>query len=89
MPTETLRLRLCAVLGVVLLGGCSVSAPPAVQGSETTSSTTPPPPKKEQIVVGIDAIGAGFNPHLLSDQSPVNAASSATPRSSAPSPATR
>ncbi|MBE5439665.1 ABC transporter family substrate-binding protein [Mycobacteroides abscessus] len=77
MPTDSPRLRLCAVLGVVLLAGCSVSAPPAVQGSETTSSTTPPPPKKEQIVVGIDSIGAGFNPHLLSDQSPVNSAISA------------
>ena len=27
--------------------------------------------------MGIDAVGAGFNPHLLSDQSPVNAAISA------------
>jgi ABC-type transport system substrate-binding protein len=35
---------------------------------------TPPPPKATQIIVAIDSIGPGFNSHLLSDQSPVNAA---------------
>ena len=34
----------------------------------------PPPPKATQIIMAIDSIGPGFNPHLLSDQSPVNAA---------------
>lgn len=77
MLTAPLRLRLAALAGVMLVAACSVSAPPAVQGSETTTSTTPPPPRKEQVVVGIDSIGPGFNPHLLSDQSPVNAAISA------------
>lgn len=74
MPAVPLRVRLNAVAGVLLLAGCSVSAPPAVQGSETASVTTPPPPRKEQVVVAIDSIGPGFNPHLLSDQSPVSAA---------------
>lgn len=37
----------------------------------------PPPARPTQIIMGIDSIGAGFNPHLLSDQSPVNAAISA------------
>ena len=36
--------------------------------------TPPPPPKATQIIMAIDSIGPGFNPHLLSDQSPVNAA---------------
>ncbi len=30
--------------------------------------------KATQIIMAIDSIGPGFNPHLLSDQSPVNAA---------------
>jgi ABC-type transport system substrate-binding protein len=30
--------------------------------------------KATQIIMAIDSIGAGFNPHLMSDQSPVNAA---------------
>jgi len=34
-------------------------------------------PRVAQIIVGIDSIGPGFNPHLLSDLSPVNAAISA------------
>lgn len=66
-----------ALMSVLLVGGCTVSPPPAPQSTETTVSTPPPPPKVTQIIMGIDNIGAGFNPHLLSDQSPVNAAISA------------
>ncbi|MBO0679565.1 ABC transporter family substrate-binding protein [Mycolicibacterium sp. S2-37] len=58
----------------LMLGGCTVSPPPAPQSTETTESTPPPPVKATQIIVAIDSIGPGFNPHLLSDQSPVNAA---------------
>ncbi|MGD9620210.1 MAG: ABC transporter family substrate-binding protein [Mycolicibacterium sp.] len=54
--------------------GCTVSAPPAPQSTDTTESTPPPPMKATQIIMAIDSIGPGFNPHLLSDQSPVNAA---------------
>ncbi|WP_199256382.1 ABC transporter family substrate-binding protein [Mycolicibacterium mengxianglii] len=66
-----------ALLSVLVVGGCTVSPPPAPQSTETTESTPPPPPKATQIIMGIDNIGPGFNPHLLSDQSPVNAAISA------------
>jgi ABC-type transport system substrate-binding protein len=67
-----------ALLSVlVIVGGCTVKPPPAPQSTETTQSTPPPPAKATQIIMGIDAIGAGFNPHLLSDQSAVNAAISA------------
>jgi ABC-type transport system substrate-binding protein len=58
----------------LLLGGCTVSPPPAPQSTETSETTTPPPLKATQIIMAIDSIGPGFNPHLLSDQSPVNAA---------------
>lgn len=58
----------------LLLSGCTVSPPPAPQSTETTETTPPPPPKATQIIMAIDSIGPGFNPHLLSDQSPVNAA---------------
>jgi ABC-type transport system substrate-binding protein len=53
---------------------CTVSPPPAPQSTDTTETTTPPPPRATQIIMAIDWIGPGFNPHLLSDQSPVNAA---------------
>ncbi|MDQ2638318.1 MAG: ABC transporter family substrate-binding protein, partial [Actinomycetota bacterium] len=59
---------------VTLLSACTVSPPPAPQSTDTTEVTAPPPPRLTQIILAIDWIGPGFNPHLLSDQSPVNAA---------------
>ncbi|WP_413232796.1 ABC transporter family substrate-binding protein [Mycolicibacterium sp. 050158] len=81
MPTTTAR-RLASVVGslfstLLLVTACTVSPPPAPQSTETTQSTPPPPLKASQIIMAIDSIGPGFNPHLLSDQSPVNAAISA------------
>ena len=51
-----------------------MSPPPAPQSTDTTESTPPPPLKATQIIMAIDSIGPGFNAHLLSDLSPVNAA---------------
>ena len=62
------------MVSVLFAAACTVSPPPAPQSTETTDSSPAPPPKAMQIIMGIDNIGAGFNPHLLSDQSPVNAA---------------
>ncbi|MCT7656999.1 ABC transporter family substrate-binding protein [Mycobacterium deserti] len=59
---------------MTLVSACTVSPPPAPQSTDTTESTPPPPKKATQIIMAIDRIGPGFNPHLLSDQSPVNAA---------------
>ncbi len=59
------------------LAACTVNPPPAPQSTDTPHNTPPPPPRVTQIIMGIDSIGAGFNPHLLSDLSPVNAAISA------------
>jgi ABC-type transport system substrate-binding protein len=73
--------RVYATAGVLVsllaFAGCTVSPPPAPQSTETKRSTVPPPQRKMQIIMGIDSIGAGFNPHLLSDLSAVNAAISA------------
>lgn len=78
MPTPLRRARLTigALVSVpaLLFSGCTVSPPPAPQSTETTETTPPPPMKATQIIMAIDSIGPGFNPHLLSDQSPVNAA---------------
>lgn len=77
VPPRTRRLRTAgALLSVLALGGCTVDPPPAPQ-STATAKPAAPAPKAAQIIVAIDSIGAGFNPHLLSDQSPVNAAISA------------
>ena len=70
--------RPCAVAVALLLlttlSACTVSPPPAPQSTDTSQNPAPPPARAYQIIMGIDSIGAGFNPHLLSDQSPVNAA---------------
>ena len=59
---------------LALVTGCTASPPPAPQSTDTTESTPPPPLKATQIIMAIDSIGPGFNAHLLSDLSPVNAA---------------
>jgi len=63
-------------MSVLLVAGCAVDPPPAPQSTQTSQAVAPTP-KAAQIIMAIDSIGAGFNPHLLSDQSPVNAAISA------------
>ena len=67
-------LTIGVLVSTLTLAGCAVSPPPAPQSTETTRSTAAPPLRKTQIIMGIDSIGAGFNPHLLSDISAVNAA---------------
>ena len=78
VPTRPPRLRAAAAVLLVttLAGGCAADPPPAPQSTQTSQSSAPAP-KAAQIIMAIDSIGAGFNPHLLSDQSPVNAAISA------------
>jgi ABC-type transport system substrate-binding protein len=68
------RILLALSAVVTLVAACTVSPPPAPQSTDTSESTPPPPPKATQIIMAIDSIGPGFNAHLLSDQSPVNAA---------------
>jgi ABC-type transport system substrate-binding protein len=75
--------RLLVTVGVLIslaglvLAACTVNPPPAPQSTDTPHNSPPPPQRPIQIIMGIDSIGAGFNPHLLSDLSPVNAAISA------------
>ena len=77
MLTGPRRLRTVgALLSVLMIVGCTVDPPPAPQSTETSQSAAPAPTAR-QIIMAIDSIGPGFNPHLLSDQSPVNAAISA------------
>ena len=74
VPVTLLRLIVVASALILVASGCTVSAPPAPQSTDTTEATPPPPMRATQIIMAIDSIGPGFNAHLLSDQSPVNAA---------------
>ncbi|TSE01944.1 ABC transporter family substrate-binding protein [Skermania sp. ID1734] len=60
----------------LLLSACAANPPPPIE-STNSPKTTPAQPTRNTVVVAIDNIGVGFNPHLLSDQSPTNAAVSA------------
>ncbi|MGB8391969.1 ABC transporter family substrate-binding protein [Mycobacterium sp.] len=71
------RVGVVVSLAGLVLSACTVKPPPAPQSTDTPHNSPPPPPRVTQIIMGIDSIGAGFNPHLLSDLSPVNAAISA------------
>ncbi len=55
------------------LAGCTANPPPPVERTDSPKPT-PTVPTKNTVVVAIDEIGQGFNPHLLADQSPVNSA---------------
>ncbi|WP_178124425.1 ABC transporter family substrate-binding protein [Nocardia cyriacigeorgica] len=60
-----------ALLPVV--AGCTANPPPPIESTDSPK-TTPAEPGKSTVVVAIDDIGIGFNPHLRSDQSPATAA---------------
>ncbi len=81
VPRRVRRFLMMVAVVVSLVGlvlsACTVNPPPAPQSTDTPHNSPPPAPRVTQIIMGIDSIGAGFNPHLLSDLSPVNAAISA------------
>lgn len=69
-------LRALLVLTTVVLpvaAGCTANPPPPIASTESPQ-TEPARPTKNTVVVAIDDIGLGFNPHLRSNQSPATAA---------------
>ncbi|MEW2501623.1 MULTISPECIES: ABC transporter family substrate-binding protein [unclassified Amycolatopsis] len=60
-------------LAGALLAACSNTPPPPVVTSAPTSST-PAQPTASQIVVGVDDVVGGYNPHTLADSSTVTSA---------------
>jgi ABC-type transport system substrate-binding protein len=60
------RLSGLLLLLTVLLVGCTNPPPPPPVPN--------PPPRPTELVIGVDDLGAGFNPHLLAHLSPVTTA---------------
>ncbi|HEX8518281.1 MAG TPA: ABC transporter substrate-binding protein, partial [Pseudonocardia sp.] len=66
-PPRAVLAGLLAAVVAVLLAACA--APPA-----PAPPPAPPPPRPTEVVVAVDDLGPGFNPHLLAHRSPVTTA---------------
>ncbi|WP_051919339.1 ABC transporter family substrate-binding protein [Prescottella defluvii] len=65
-----------AAASVLAVAACTANPPPPVESTDSPKPTTAVP-TRNTVVVAIDDVGIGFNPHLLADQSPANSAVSA------------
>lgn len=61
----------------LICAGCTTALPPQAIVPSPSPSPPPPAPEPRQLVFAVDDLGQGFNPHLMSDLSPVSAAVSA------------
>lgn len=59
---------------VTALLATACTDPPPVPGPQPTSVVETPEPGPDQVVVGVDAIAGGYNPHTVADLSPVTRA---------------
>ncbi|NIH87295.1 ABC transporter family substrate-binding protein [Amycolatopsis granulosa] len=68
--------KTAALITVLLtaLAACTSTPPPPVVTSPVAQSSTPAVPAASQIVIGVDDIGGGYNPHNLADQSTITTA---------------
>ncbi|WP_280511897.1 ABC transporter family substrate-binding protein [Nocardia farcinica] len=69
-------LQILLAASVLVVAGCTANPPPPIESTDSPK-TTPAKPGKNTVVVAIDDIGIGFNPHLRADQSPATSAVSA------------
>ncbi|MBB4688516.1 ABC transporter family substrate-binding protein [Amycolatopsis jiangsuensis] len=71
-----LRRRAAPVLALagVLLAACSNTPPPPVVTSTPPPSPTTDPAAASQIVVGVDDVVGGYNPHTIADSSTITSA---------------
>lgn len=76
---STARRATAVGVAALLLAGCTADPPPPVESEPTVTTTTVAPVVESEnlVVVAVDDIGIGFNPHLLADQSPATSAVSA------------
>jgi ABC-type transport system substrate-binding protein len=68
------RVAVVIAATLALLAGCSNTPPPPVVGTVAPRPSTASPAKPGEIVVGVDSIAGGYNPHVLADQSTITTA---------------
>ncbi|GAA3822696.1 ABC transporter family substrate-binding protein [Amycolatopsis tucumanensis] len=68
--------KAAALVTVLLtaLAACTSTPPPPVVTSPVAQSSSPAAPTASQIVIGVDDIAGGYNPHNLADQSTITTA---------------
>lgn len=59
---------------IVLASACTGDPPPPVVTSPVAKTTVPKPKVPSRIVVGVEHIAGGYNPHLLADSSTITSA---------------
>jgi ABC-type transport system substrate-binding protein len=59
-----------AVAASIAVTACTTSGPPPVVASQI-AQTSAPAPTTNELTIGVDDLGAGFNPHTLADVGPV------------------
>jgi ABC-type transport system substrate-binding protein len=65
---------IAALLGLAVLTGCTNAPPPPLVSTPIATTVPNRPPNTGEVVVGVDSIATGFNPHKLADQSAVTTA---------------
>jgi ABC-type transport system substrate-binding protein len=71
------RCRAASAVGVaslVVLAGCTAAPAPPLVAPSAAATSVAVPPDTEQVVVGVDSITGGYNPHEIADQSTVTTA---------------
>lgn len=66
-----------ALLGLAVLTGCTNAPPPPLVSTPIATTVPNRPANPGEVVVGVDSVAEGFNPHKLADQSTVTTALSA------------
>jgi ABC-type transport system substrate-binding protein len=64
----------CLLAALAVAAGCTEAPPPPLVATPAARTSEPVPTDTSQVVVGVDGIGGGYNPHELSDQSSVTTA---------------
>jgi ABC-type transport system substrate-binding protein len=71
---QPFRLAAVVAIAIAVLAGCTQAPPPPLVTSPAARTSAVLPTDTSHIVVGVDGIGGGYNPHELSDQSAVTTA---------------
>lgn len=66
--------RVVLALVLTALAACTNNSPPPVASSSAASTSAPPVEEESAIVVSVDSIAGGYNPHHLADSSTVTQA---------------